>query len=142
MDSQTAVGLSPERVQFNLNGFEVVHAAPWTVHRPETVESLYVLASVTGEQKYRDWGWDSFTAMERCCRTNYGYGAHPDVRKKSTKCCQGNDDRSETYFFAETLKYLYLLFSDSDATRLERFVFNTEAHPFPQRRATDFPLFL
>ena len=38
-------------------------------------------------------------------------------------------DRS--YFFAETLKYYYLLFSDADPWPLDKFVFNTEAHPLP-----------
>ena len=32
---------------------------------------------------------------------------------------------------AETLKYLYLLFSNSDILPLDEIVFNTEAHPFP-----------
>lgn len=30
---------------------------------------------------------------------------------------------------AETLKYLYLIFSLSDTISLDDFVFNTEAHP-------------
>jgi len=33
------------------------------------------------------------------------------------------------YFFSETLKYLYLLFGDSDVLPLNEYVFNTEAHP-------------
>ena len=32
---------------------------------------------------------------------------------------------------AETLKYLYLLFSDDDVLPLSEVVFNTEAHPMP-----------
>ena len=32
-------------------------------------------------------------------------------------------------FFAETLKYLYLLFSDDGVLPLDEWVFNTEAHP-------------
>jgi mannosyl-oligosaccharide alpha-1,2-mannosidase len=32
---------------------------------------------------------------------------------------------------AETLKYLYLLFEDADPYPLEKWVFNTEAHPLP-----------
>lgn len=34
-----------------------------------------------------------------------------------------------SYFLAETLKYLYLLFSDDSLIPLDRYVFNTEAHP-------------
>jgi len=36
-----------------------------------------------------------------------------------------------SYFMAETLKYLYLLFLDDDIVPLEKWVFNTEAHPLP-----------
>jgi mannosyl-oligosaccharide alpha-1,2-mannosidase len=35
-----------------------------------------------------------------------------------------------SYFLAETLKYLYLLFSPEDVVGFDRVVFNTEAHPF------------
>jgi hypothetical protein len=33
------------------------------------------------------------------------------------------------FFIAETLKYLYLIFSDDDILSLDKYVFNTEAHP-------------
>ena len=40
------------------------------------------------------------------------------------------DDRMESFFMAETLKYLYLLFDpDSEIDILNKHVFNTEAHP-------------
>jgi hypothetical protein len=35
----------------------------------------------------------------------------------------------ESFFLAETLKYLYLLFAQPDALDLTKVVFNTEAHP-------------
>ena len=34
-------------------------------------------------------------------------------------------------FLSETLKYLYLIFSDSDDFQITEYVFNTGAHPFP-----------
>jgi mannosyl-oligosaccharide alpha-1,2-mannosidase len=37
----------------------------------------------------------------------------------------------ETFFLGETLKYFYLLFDDEELFALDRYVFNTEAHPFP-----------
>jgi len=37
--------------------------------------------------------------------------------------------RMESFFTAETLKYLYLLFGDGTDVPLDRYVFNTEAHP-------------
>ena len=36
-----------------------------------------------------------------------------------------------SYFLAETLKYLYLLFAEEDLVPLHDWVFNTEAHPLP-----------
>lgn len=41
--------------------------------RPETVESLFILYRTTGEQKYRDWGWDIFLNIEEQCRTPFAY---------------------------------------------------------------------
>jgi mannosidase alpha-like ER degradation enhancer 1/mannosidase alpha-like ER degradation enhancer 2 len=35
-----------------------------------------------------------------------------------------------TFFFAETLKYLYLTFAPEGQTFLDEYVFSTEAHPF------------
>lgn len=41
-------------------------------------------------------------------------------------------DKMESFFLGETLKYLYLLFSDDpNLLSLDAFVFNTEAHPLP-----------
>ncbi|CAK5092790.1 unnamed protein product [Meloidogyne enterolobii] len=41
------------------------------------------------------------------------------------------DDVQQSFFLAETLKYLFLTFSDSNKISLDKWVFNTEAHPFP-----------
>lgn len=46
----------------------------------------------------------------------------------------GTDDRGETFFYSETLKYLYLLFSEKGPQFLDNYVFNTEAHPIPKYR--------
>ena len=42
-------------------------------------------------------------------------------------------DKMESFWLAETLKYLYLLFDDSvpAVLPLDQYVFNTEAHAFP-----------
>ena len=41
------------------------------------------------------------------------------------------DDTMQTFWLAETLKYLLLLFSPPEALDLQGKVFNTEAHPTP-----------
>ena len=66
-----------------------------------------------------------FTAIEKYCRTKHAYGNHPDVRDPS----RVPDDKMESFFLAETLKYLYLLQKPGHPIRLDRYVFNTEAHP-------------
>lgn len=43
----------------------------------------------------------------------------------------GFRNEMESFFIAETLKYLFLLFSDDSVLALDEIVFNTEAHPFP-----------
>ena len=40
-----------------------------------------------------------------------------------------SDDVSQSWFFAETLKYFYLLFSPDSTLSLSDWVLNTEAHP-------------
>jgi len=35
------------------------------LQRPETVESLFYMWRITGEEKYREWGWEMFEAFER-----------------------------------------------------------------------------
>ena len=42
-------------------------------------------------------------------------------------------NKMESFFLAETLKYLYLLFDDSQppVLPLDEYVFNTEAHALP-----------
>ena len=38
-------------------------------------------------------------------------------------------DEMESFFFAETLKYLYLLFAPPETLQFDQVIFNTEAHP-------------
>jgi len=126
MYARMATGLSAEYVEFR-GGQDFVAAprAPFYILRPEASESLFILHQLTGNPIYREWGWRMFQAIERYTKVEYGYGAHPDVRDTA----RTPDDRMESFFLAETLKYLYLLQSPDHDVSLENFVFNTEAHP-------------
>ncbi|KAJ2393899.1 mannosyl-oligosaccharide alpha-1,2-mannosidase [Coemansia sp. RSA 2603] len=95
--------------------------------RPETVESLFILWRITGEVRWRELGWRVFEAFERWARLHEGYAGLRDV----TEVPPRRIDRLETFWLAETLKYLYLLFDDEDTVPLTQYVFNTEAHPLP-----------
>ncbi|KAK3835900.1 MAG: hypothetical protein JOS17DRAFT_782464 [Linnemannia elongata] len=97
--------------------------------RPETVESLFYMWRFTGDEKYREWGWKIFEAIEKYSKVQSGgYSSIHDIRRKDAI---NFSDKMETFFLAETLKYLYLLFGSNDVFPLDKYVFNTEAHPLP-----------
>jgi mannosyl-oligosaccharide alpha-1,2-mannosidase len=127
MYARMNTGIAPEYVQFfEDRDFEIGRGAPHYLLRPESVESFFVLYHLTGDPVYREWGWEVFQAIERYCRTNGGYGAIHDVRNVHIE----PDDKMESFFLAETLKYLYLLFDpETPIDLLHKHVFNTEAHP-------------
>ncbi|KAJ3303226.1 hypothetical protein HDU76_005385 [Blyttiomyces sp. JEL0837] len=96
--------------------------------RPETVESLFVMYRITGERKYREWGWKIFRAFEKWTKVSTGgYTSLNDVRIIPPP----PRGKMESFFLGETLKYFYLLFSEPDVIPLDKYVFNTECHPFP-----------
>ena len=94
--------------------------------RPETAESLFVLNQLTGDPIYREWGWEIWQAIDSQCKTSIGFGALSNVKKKHSKI----DDRMESFFLAETVKYLYLVQDPDRPVDLMEMVFNTEAHTF------------
>lgn len=92
--------------------------------RPEIIESAFVLYRKTHDRRYQEMGRTFLTSLEAHCRTADGYTTLKDVVSKE------KGDLMPSYFLAETLKYLYLLFAPEETLDLERTVFNTEAHPF------------
>lgn len=132
MYTQTKTGLSPEYVEFNSQTlFEQqddmsTKRSPSYILRPEAVESMFILNKLTGDPTYREWGWEIFQAIERYCKTKFGYGSKHDVNKPNEE----PEDKMESFFLAETLKYHYLLHDpDNEIDILNKHVFNTEAHP-------------
>lgn len=119
-------GIAPELVTWQSGAdFQPGSNARHYLLRPETVETLFVLWRTTGDPKYQDWGWEIWQSIDRYCKTPTGYAGIRDVTNTNT----GHDDTQQSFFFAETLKYLYLLFSPNDLIPLDKYVFNTEAHP-------------
>jgi hypothetical protein len=127
MYARSATGISPEFVQFGgANDFSIPPSAPFYILRPEVVEAFYYLSTLTGDPIYREWGWEVWQSIEKYCKTKYGYGSLKHVDKPDMP----PEDRMESFFLAETMKYLYLLFDpDSEIDILNKHVFNTEAHP-------------
>ena len=91
--------------------------------RPENIESCFYLYRVTGGEKYLVMGKEMTDDILTKCRTDAGYAAVKDVRTMEL------EDSMESFFFAETLKYAYLLFAPVEKADLSKIVFNTEAHP-------------
>jgi mannosidase alpha-like ER degradation enhancer 2 len=91
--------------------------------RPEIIESAYYLYHFTNDPKYLAMGQTFFSSLMKYCRTDSGFAALSDVRTKQ------KDDHMESFFFAETMKYLYLLFAPPKTLDFDSIVFNTEAHP-------------
>nr|MDQ2970613.1 glycoside hydrolase family 47 protein [Acidobacteriota bacterium] len=91
--------------------------------RPEIIESAYYLFRYTRDPRYLEMGRTFFEALVAHCRTEDGYTVLKDVRTKE------KGDLMPSYFLAETLKYLYLLFAPEETLDLRSVVLNTEAHP-------------
>lgn len=86
-------GLPPEIAKF-VDGEDFVYFEPNYILRPgmnscslfhgsltiaETVESLFILYRVTGDEEYREIGWKIFTSMTRHCVTDHGFSGIFDV---------------------------------------------------------------
>ncbi|KAH0704742.1 hypothetical protein KY285_019020 [Solanum tuberosum] len=118
----TPTKLAGENYFFN-DGQDMSVGTSWNILRPETVESLFYLWRLTGNKTYQEWGWNIFQAFEKNSRVESGYVGLKDVNTGV------KDNMMQSFFLAETLKYLYLLFSPSSVIPLDEWVFNTEAHP-------------
>jgi mannosidase alpha-like ER degradation enhancer 2 len=112
-------GIEPEEIDYS--SMQITSAKYHL--RPEIIESAYYLYFFTHDERYREMGRTFLDSLRRYCRTDDAYAALTDVRTKEKA------DELESFFLAETLKYLYLLFAPRDTLDLNKTVFNTEAHP-------------
>jgi len=67
-----------------------------------------------------------FKSIEKLTRTEVAYSSVYDV----TGNVATHNGVMESFWTAETLKYMWLLFETEDVVSLDEWVFNTEAHPF------------
>lgn len=112
-------GIEPEELDYATMKI----TSPGYELRPEIIESAYYLYFDTGDPQYLDMGQKIFEDIERHCRTDVAYAALKNVETRERK------DAMESFFFAETLKYMYLLYAPPKTLDLRAVVFNTEAHP-------------
>lgn len=101
------------------------------LQRPETVESLFYMWRITGDATYREWGWEIFASFVEHSRVRSGGGGFTTLTN-ANRLPPVQSDNMESFWLAETLKYLYLLFSPPDLLPLDTIVINTEAHIFPR----------
>ncbi|KAF9026548.1 glycoside hydrolase family 47 protein [Hymenopellis radicata] len=132
-DKKPVVFSEDERLRGAIKGRDyAVKKYPYLL-RPETLESLYLMWRVTGDPKWRARAWAIFESIERHTKTPYGYASLRTVEYVPPP----KSDDMPSYFFAETLKYLYLMFTNDSAIPLDKWVFNTEGHPLPKFSWTD-----
>ncbi|KAF2114470.1 glycoside hydrolase family 47 protein [Lophiotrema nucula] len=139
----TATGIGPEvfgwdpasvpanqTAFFQKNGFYILNGN--YILRPEVIESWYYAFRATGDTKYQDWAWDAYLAINATTHVGSGYSSINDVNVAGGG---GFQDFQESFWFAEVLKYCYLIQAEEAEWQVAKdgrnsWVFNTEAHPF------------
>lgn len=92
---------------------------------PEIIESAYYLLNTTEDNYYYEMNRRFWSDLKQFCRTEIAFTSVGNVTTMSKR------DYMPTFFFAETLKYLYLTFSNSSGEfSFDDYIFNTEAHQF------------
>ncbi|MDT7602188.1 MAG: degradation enhancer, mannosidase alpha-like 2, partial [Acidobacteriota bacterium] len=115
----TTYNVEPE--ELNYRTMQIVSAG--YPLRPEIVESTYYLYHFTNDPQYLRMGATLFESFVRNCRTEDGYATLKSVATKE------KSDEMQSFLFAETLKYFYLLFAPPRTLDFNQIIFNTEAHP-------------
>ncbi|XP_064635151.1 ER degradation-enhancing alpha-mannosidase-like protein 2 [Lineus longissimus] len=133
-------GFTPEF--YNIGKAEAVNKREGYPLRPELIESAMYLYQATKDPYLLEIGVDILESIEHSTKTNCGYATVKDVRSHML------ENRMESFFLAETTKYLYLLFDTENfihntggkgevietpngecIINAGGYVFNTEAHP-------------
>ena len=122
-------GIEPE--EFDYRSGEI--KSPGYPLRPEIVESTYYLYHYTKNPKYMRMGETMWRDFVKYCRTDEGYASLKSVITKE------KSDSMQSFLFAETFKYFYLLFAPPETLDFDRVIFNTEAHPVRRVRSRPKP---
>ncbi|KAI5649349.1 hypothetical protein M9H77_35354 [Catharanthus roseus] len=122
-------GFTPEG--FNLATFNVQRGQKSYPLRPELIESTYWLYKATRNPRYLDAGRDMLASLQYGARCTCGYCHISDVESHV------QEDHMESFFLAETVKYLWLLFDLAAGpdnlieTGPYKYIFSTEGHLLP-----------
>jgi len=98
------------------------------IQRPEVLESNFYAWRATGDTKYLDRASSAIQSFQKflIAEKSGGYAGLNNVNDVT----QGQNDETQSFWFAEVLKYLYLTFDDPSNISLDEFVFNTECQVF------------
>uniref|UniRef100_A0A1I8EUS1 alpha-1,2-Mannosidase n=1 Tax=Wuchereria bancrofti TaxID=6293 RepID=A0A1I8EUS1_WUCBA len=101
----------------------------WAQHpiRPEFIESTYLLYRATKDEHYLHVAKNILDSMNKFLRVECGFAAVGDIRSMN------HEDRMDSFVLSETLKYLYMIFTDPSDLQidLDNYVLTTEAHFIP-----------
>lgn len=97
--------------------------------RPEHVESLFYLWRLRKDRRAKKEAWKIFMAIRDYAFVEGGYTTIQDIDYPIVIY----EDTMDSYFLSETLKYLYLIFSDDSVISLDEYVFTTQAHFLKKR---------
>jgi mannosidase alpha-like ER degradation enhancer 2 len=127
-------GIEPEEFDYQTRQITL----PAYPLRPEIVESTYYLYHYSSSPKrrisprpgadhdaryYQQMGETMWRDFVKYCRHDVGYAALKSVVTKE------KSDSMQSFVFAETFKYFYLLFAPPRTLDFDTVIFNTEAHP-------------
>jgi ER degradation enhancer, mannosidase alpha-like 2 len=112
-------GVEPDQLDY----VTMTAVAPAYHLNPEIFESAYYLYHYTQDPHYQVIAKELFDSLRALCRTDNGY------TELSSVVTRQKADLMPSYFLAETLKYLYLLFAPAQSLDFSKVIFTTEAHP-------------
>eukprot|EP01129_Flabellula_baltica_P007733 TRINITY_DN3025_c0_g1_i1.p1 TRINITY_DN3025_c0_g1~~TRINITY_DN3025_c0_g1_i1.p1 ORF type:complete len:649 (+),score=124.41 TRINITY_DN3025_c0_g1_i1:74-1948(+) len=116
-------GFTPER--FDLINFRPYSGFTGYPLRPELIESIYMMTTVTGDKKWLNYAEQMLDSILKYSKTDCGFAAIENVAQKSLR------DHMDSFFISETLKYFYLVADKENYFNKQNFIFNTEAHILP-----------
>ncbi|TFK49101.1 glycoside hydrolase family 47 protein [Heliocybe sulcata] len=110
------------------HGFFIYDGSSDYILRPEVLESNFYAWRITGDTKYLDNAAAAAASFNKYLyiKSSGGYAGTNDVNDVNASLI----DDTESFWFAEVMKYLYLHFDDPNHISLDNYVFNTECHPF------------
>ncbi|KAH9814155.1 family 47 glycoside hydrolase [Melampsora americana] len=131
----TAPDMTEEDRKFNKkHGFYISNAN--YVLRPEVLESVFYAWRMTGDERYQEFAWSAFQALNKYCKAAASYAAILDVNNPVNFT---QIDDSQSFLYAETFKYLYLTFAPASHFSLDEYFYTRRpCGPGPPERPRGF----